>query len=156
MRIYEIATAAVIIALAVVAMVDSVRKAGGTSTGPDTGFYPFWSAAVMAIAATVVLVQAIRRPSTATMIFASAAGVRSFLSLVVPMTVATILIAPLGLYIVRGAYMAFFARAVGRYRWLPTVALAIGVPLALYFGFERAFRFTLPKSVLYPLGFFPV
>lgn len=156
MRLYEIATAAAFIAIAAVAMVDSSRKSGWTSTGPDTGFYPFWSAAAMAIAAGVVLVQAVRKPSAGVGIFESAEGVRAFLRLVVPMTLATLLIAPLGLYIASGAYMAFFARFVGRYRWIYTLALALGVPIVLYFGFERAFRFALPKSMLYPLGILPV
>jgi hypothetical protein len=155
-RIYEVATAAAIIGLAAIAMVDSARKAGWTSTGPDTGFYPFWSAAAMAVAGAVVLVQALRRPSASGGIFGSAEGAKAFLSLVVPMTVATGLIAYLGLYIVSGAYMAFFALAIGRYRWIYAVALALALPVALYFGFERAFRFALPKSALYPLGILPV
>ena len=156
MRKYEIGTAAAIITVAVIAMVDSWRKAGWTPTGPDTGFYPFWSAAVMAGAATVALAQAARRPPAVSSIFESAAGVRAFLTLVVPMVLATALIAPLGLYIASGAYMGYFAKVVGRYRWVYVFALTVGVPLALYFGFERAFRFSLPKSVLYAPGILPI
>lgn len=156
MRPYELATGAAIVLIAFVAMVDSFRKAGWTSVGPDSGFYPFWSAVAMALAGVAVLAQAWRAPLPGRGVFESRAGALALIKLVVPLVGAVALISPLGLYIVSGGYMALFARVGGRYSWIATLALAIGVPLALYFGFEQAFRFSLPKSALYRYGALPI
>lgn len=155
MRPYELATAAGIVLIAAVAMIDSYRKAGWTPTGPDSGFYPFWSAAAMAVAGAIIFAQAWRAPSPPGGIFQSSAGARALVGLAVPIAAGVALMGPLGLYIVSGAYMALSARFVGHYRWIFTLALAFLVPLALYLGFERGFRFPLPKSVLYHYGLLP-
>ena len=148
MRLYERLTAGALIALAFVAIRDSFPKAGWGASGPGAGFYPLWSAVMMSRAAAFILLPALRMPAGGRL-FASSAGAGALAKLVVPMVVAVALIGWLGLYIVSGAYMALFARWVGRYRWLSVVVIGVGVPLALYLGFERGFRVPLPKSIFY-------
>lgn len=134
--------------LAAVAMRDSFPKAGWAATGPGAGFYPFWSAAMMGIAAAFILLAGLRA-SAGGSLFASSRGAAVVAKLIVPMVVAVALIGWFGLYIVSGAYMALFARWVGRYRWIGVLVLGVGVPLVLYLAFERGFRVPLPKSVFY-------
>jgi hypothetical protein len=86
-------------------------------------------------------------------VFADGESLTSVLKLVVPMIVATVSIIWLGLYLASGLYMGFFARYIGRYRWVWVLACALLVPLAIYIGFEIGFRVTLPKSILYEEGF---
>ena len=134
--------------LAVMAMRDSFPKAGWGAAGPGPGFYPFWSAAMMGTAGALILLASIRMRAGGSL-FVSSQGPAVVAKLVVPMIVAVALINWLGLYIVSAGYMAFFARWVGHYRWRMVAALGIGLPLALYFGFERGFRVPLPKSMFY-------
>jgi hypothetical protein len=75
--------------------------------------------------------------------------VNAVLMLVVPMAVAVMSLAHLGLYLVTALYMGFFARMIGQYRWRWVALIAVSVPLAVYLAFELGFRVGLPKSFLY-------
>ena len=154
MRLAEALTAVAIILIAALAMVDSFRRSGWTASGPDAGFYPFWSAGVMGAAALVVLVRSYRA-SPGGRVIASTEGARALLQLVAPLVVGVSLLSWLGFYVVSGLYMALFARWIGRYHWVGVLLLGAVVPIALYFTFERGFRVPLPKSLLYPGGVVP-
>jgi hypothetical protein len=71
------------------------------------------------------------------------------------MIVAAFAILWLGFYIVTGAYMGFFARWIGHYKWRWVVLLAVLMPAAIYASFELGFRVSLPKSFLYQAGVLP-
>ena len=69
MRVYELATAAAFAVLAAVAMFDTRRGAmiGATRDpgGIGAGFYPFWSAAIVGIAALLLIWRMLARPPSA-------------------------------------------------------------------------------------------
>lgn len=151
---HEVATAAVIVLIAAVAMVDSFKKAGWTPSGPDAGWYPFWSAAMMGVAAFIIFFLALRSKA-ARPLFNSAQGARAFWQLAFPMVIMVGLINWLGFYLVSAAYLALFARWLGRYQWIWVAILAISIPLALYLSFEQGFKVPLPKSLFYTQGIIP-
>ncbi len=149
----EVATATTIIIAAEVACFDSFRKSGWTATqGPDSGWYPFWSAAMMGVAGIAVLILTLRAKN-AKPLFSSPEGTRAFAQVAVPMLIGTALISPLGFYVVSAGLMGFFARWIGKYRVIWSAVIAISVPLALYLAFEVGFRVPLPKSLFYTRGF---
>jgi len=154
MRLAERITAAAIMLIAAVAMADSFRRSGWTASGPDAGFYPFWSAAAMGAAGAIVLVRSPAAPAGGR-VFSSREGVRAILQLLAPLLVGVVLLSWLGFYLVSGLYMGFFARWLGRYHWIGALALAVVVPIALYLTFERGFKVPLPKSLLYTEGIVP-
>jgi hypothetical protein len=147
------------ILIAAVAMFDSRASALPETTigrypgGLGPGFYPFWSAALIAGAAVVVAYSWYRRTNTGPGIFDKREAWTAPLKIAVPMIVAVAFIEWLGFYIVTGLYMAFFAWFIGRYRWFWVVAVAIVFPVVIYLSFERGFRVFLPKSVFYEQGF---
>ncbi len=151
---HEVVTTALLIVLAAIAIYDSFKRSGWTASGPDAGWYPFWSAAMMGIAAIVILVFALRKPAGKPF-FESAEGARAFWQLVIPMALMVGLINWLGFYLVSALYMGFFARWIGKYHWIWIIVIAVSVPLALYLGFERAFQAPLPKSLFYSQGLIP-
>jgi hypothetical protein len=158
MRRYELATAAVIVAIAGVAMFDSRASAlidttGRYPGGIGPGFYPFWAAAVLGVAALIVLYRAFVSTLVAAPVFENRQAAMSVAKLVGPMVLATAALSWLGFYIACGLYMGFFARYIGRYRWLWVAVIAVLFPLATYLAFEMGFRVRLPKSGLYQLGF---
>jgi len=156
-RPYQVGTAAAIVLIAAVAMFDSrgvFELKQGTSPG-DVGpsWYPFWSAALMALAAVWVGVRSLTTPQPAESPFATRDSVTSVLKLVIPMALFAYSFRWLGFYFATAAYMGFFAWYLGRYRWWAILAVSVITPLAIYLLFEVAFRLILPKSLLYDLGF---
>ncbi|HYU18704.1 MAG TPA: tripartite tricarboxylate transporter TctB family protein [Chloroflexota bacterium] len=153
MRPYQVGTAGVFVLLAAVAMLDSRKGALiGASRDPGgmgAGFYPFWAAALMGIAGLAVMYAVATTPQPAEGVFRGRESVFAVLQLVIPMLVATVALVWLGIYIVTALYMGFFARYIGRYRWVWVVLIAVAVPAATYLGFELGFRVALPKSVFY-------
>ncbi|HEY6957405.1 MAG TPA: tripartite tricarboxylate transporter TctB family protein [Candidatus Limnocylindria bacterium] len=157
MRPYQVGTAAAIVVIAAVAMFDSrgaFNIAVGTSPG-DVGasWYPFWSAALMALGAVWVGVRAFTIPSSGESPFESRTSVLSVLKLVIPMFIYAFSFQWLGFYIATGLYMAFFAWYLGHYRWWAILAVGVITPVAVYVLFEAAFRLILPKSIFYLMGF---
>jgi hypothetical protein len=147
-----VATAAVLIGVAAVAMFDVRASAlpdptGGWPGGLGPGFYPFWAALTVAIAAVWVAFRALTTPQSPDPVFRDRRGVLSVATLGLPMVIALGLLPTLGLYLVTGAYMGFFAAAIGRYKWYWVLAIAIAIPVAIYLAFELGFRVPLPKSI---------
>jgi hypothetical protein len=154
LRPYQAGTAAAIVLIAAVAMFDSraaFNPVRGTAPG-DVGasWYPFWTAAVMAIAAAGIAYRAFVVPQQKEGVFASRSSVVAVLNLVIPMLLYAFSFQWLGFYLATGMYMGFFAAYLGRYRFHWIVASAVITPLAIFLIFEVAFRLLLPKSIFYP------
>jgi hypothetical protein len=157
-RPYQVATAAVMILIAAVAMFDSRASAlpdlsGRFPGGLGPGFYPFWSAAMIVGAAVVVIYRWSVTPATGEGVFAKREAWTAPLKIALPMIVAVGLIQWIGFYFVTSLYMGFFARFIGRYRWIWVIVIAVVFPALIYFSFEKGFRVFLPKSKLYEQGF---
>jgi len=157
LRPYQVATAAIFIGIAAVAMFDT--RAGAlpdpTGTAPGGlkgGWYPFWSAALIALAGAFVAYRALTTPQPAEGVFRDRASVGAVAQLIVPMIAATYLMSErlLGFYLASGLYMAYFARVTTGYRWYWALAAGVLVPAAIYLAFEVGFRALFPKSFLYP------
>lgn len=158
MRPYQLATAAVLIAIAAVAMLDT--RAGALPDpsaqvpgGLRGGWYPFWSATLALVTLVVVLYRSATTPQPAQGPFGGREGVLQVIRLVVPMLVLVGLIGWLGFYVAGALYLGVFARYIGGYRWVWTVASAVGIPAVIFFVFEKLFLVPLPKSFLYTQGF---
>ena len=157
MRRFQIATALAFVALAVVVMVDTrtgalVDTSGRAPGGIGGGFYPFWAAAVLGLGGLLVAYQTVTGRIMFSGAFAEREGILSIAKLVIPMMVATFALIWLGLYVVMGVYMAFFARFIGHYAWRWVALIGIAFPIAIYLAFEVGFRVRLPKSIFYVQG----
>jgi Tripartite tricarboxylate transporter TctB family len=157
LRPYQVATAAFFILIAAVAMFDTRSGAlpDPTGTAPGglrSGWYPFWSAALVALAAGAVIFQAMTRPQPAEGAFKDRHSLLSVVQLVIPMIVVVYLMSEklLGFYIASGLYMAYFALVTVRYRWYWALASGLITPIVLFLVFEIGFRAIFPKSFLYP------
>ena len=157
MRKYQVTTAAILIVIAAVAMFDTRGGAlpdasGGAPGGLKGGWYPFWSAALAAIALGVVAYRAATTPQKGD-VFSGREGVLGMFSLLVPMVVLVIVMDRLlGFYISGALYLAWFARVIGRYRWHWVAAPAIAIPVLLFLLFESFFKVSLPKSIWFTQG----
>lgn len=154
MKTAELVTGGALVLLAVVALQDTFKMSGWGASGPDAGWYPFWSAAVMGAAALVALAPVFTRRVSGP-VFSSREGIGALARVTLPMIAVAVAIPWLGFYVTSGVYMGGFARWQGRYNWLWVTVIALAVPLALYLCFEQGFRVPLPKSVFYLYGALP-
>jgi hypothetical protein len=90
---------------------------------------------------TVVL-----RVYTGPELFAEWRQLRQVLKLLVPTAIYVFAVPVIGMYVASGLLIGVFMRWLGRYSWPLVLAMAIGVPILLFFMFERWFLVPLPKG----------
>lgn len=145
-RTMEIGVAAGTAVFALIIIGGSV-KAGinWDSSGPRAGFFPFYIALFVLVASIVNLVQAITAQKK-DKLFATWEQLRRVASVVVPTTVYVWLVPWIGIYVSSMLLIGVFMKWLGRYRWAPVLAIAIGVPIVTFVVFERWFLVPLPKG----------
>jgi putative tricarboxylic transport membrane protein len=147
MRTADVLTAVVLMLLGGVVIADSVRLGIGWGTdGPKSGFFPFWLALLMLAACALILIQSVRRKSSAPFVTREQLG--PVLKVLWPAAAAVALMQFVGLYVASALYMAFYMRLVGRHGWLVVIALAVLVPVVTFFVFETWFLVPMPKGPL--------
>ena len=147
MRTADVLTAVVLMLLGGVVIADSVRLGIGWGTdGPKSGFFPFWLALLMLAACALILVQSVRRKSSAP--FVTREQLSPVLKVLWPAAAAVALMQFVGLYVASALYMAFYMRWVGRHAWFVVISLAVLVPVATFFVFETWFLVPMPKGPL--------
>jgi len=153
MRTADLVTAAVLMLVGGVVLVDAVRLGiGWGQEGPRSGFFPFWLATLLILISAIVLVQAARRSATRS--FATRDQLRPVAKVLGPLVGFVLVTDPpgpwtgLGLYVAAGLYLGFYMRWVGRHRWLPVAALSLAVPVIAFVVFEEWFLVPMPKGPL--------
>jgi len=143
----ELIVAAVLMALAVLVIVDSLRVGTGwAEDGPRSGYFPFYIGVLLLLSSGSVLVRQLLKWRSEDSEFAERGQIALVISVLVPMVVYVGLIALLGIYLASFALIAYFMRRHGRYGWLLTGSVAVGVPLFFFIVFERWFLVPLPKG----------
>jgi putative tricarboxylic transport membrane protein len=147
MRTADVLTAVVLMLLGGVVIADSVRLGIGWGTdGPKSGFFPFWLALLMFAACALILVQSVRRASSAP--FVTREQLSPVLKVLWPAAAAVALMQFVGLYVASALYLAFYMRLVGRHGWLVVIGLAVLIPVVTFFVFETWFLVPMPKGPL--------
>jgi putative tricarboxylic transport membrane protein len=143
----ELGLAALLLAIAMLVIVDSLRTGiGWADDGPRSGYFPFRIGLLLAGASAWVLIAALLRWRAEDEVFADRSQLASVLAMLVPVTVYVAGIWQLGLYVASLLLIGYFMRRHGRYGWPLTAAVSVGVPLAVFFVFERWFLVPLPKG----------
>ena len=147
MRWPELLMAAFMLGVAALVITDSLRV--GTDwgdDGPKSGYFPFYIGLLLAISSGWILVNQLRRWSQDTEVFAEHAQLRLVMAVFVPMVVYVLMIFGIGIYFSSAVLIGYFMFRYGRYSWVITLPVAIGVPLFFYVVFERWFLVMLPKG----------
>ena len=149
-RAVEVVVALIIAALGAVVIADSVRVGiGWADDGPRAGYFPFYVGCILVIAGLGVVTQTMAKWSRiGATLFVSFQDARPVLAMLVPTIVYVALIALIGIYVASALYIATFMVWQGKYRWLATLAVSIGVPVAVFLLFEVWFLVPLPKGPL--------
>jgi hypothetical protein len=151
MRALNLVTAALLMLLSAIVIYDALRLgAGWGSEGPESGFFPFWLAALLTAISVAIFVQAWRNRSEEP--FVTGERFVPVLKVLLPLAGFIMLTDPpgpwpgLGLYVAAGLYLAFYMRWVGQHDWRTVVALATVVPVITFLVFETWFLVPMPKG----------
>jgi putative tricarboxylic transport membrane protein len=151
MRVIDSITAALLMLLSTTVIYEALRLgAGWGSEGPQSGFFPFWLALLLALASIILFVQALRIRSEES--FVTRERFVPVLKVLGPLAGFILITDPpgpwsgLGLYVAAGLYLGFYMRWVGRHDWRTVVALATSVPVITFLIFETWFLVPMPKG----------
>jgi hypothetical protein len=147
-RMVEIAVALIIGMFGLIAIYGSWRV-GITwgAEGPRAGFFPFY-VGLLVVIASAVNIASVLRTQPDNKIFAEWPQLRQVGAVVVPATIYVLIIPYIGIYVSSAMMIAVFMKWFGKYPWRTVVPVAVGVPIVLYFTFEKWFLVPLPKGPL--------
>jgi putative tricarboxylic transport membrane protein len=148
-RTLELVVAGLLFLLGAVVMFDSVRLgAKWADDGPQAGYFPFYVGLLICFSTAVVMYRALGDQAKAAKVFVTRGAFRQVLWMLAPSIVYVALIRSVGIYVASTLFIAFFMRRLGRYPWLTTVVVAVGVSVVFFLLFEVWFKLPLPKGPL--------
>ena len=155
-RWMELVTALVIVALGILVIFDSHRVGvGWADDGPRSGYFPNIIGWFLAVAgAWIAGGTLVQWRKLAGKVFVSHEDLKPVLMMLLPTIAYVVLIWLIGIYVASAIYIASFMLFQGKYKWLPTALVSIGVPVAIFVLFEIWFLVPLPKGpVEHMLGY---
>jgi putative tricarboxylic transport membrane protein len=151
----DIVVAIIFFALGALVMWDSRRLgAAWGSDGPEAGYFPFYIGAILCVAAMVNAVRAGLGKDIKTKSFVSVAALKMVFSVLLPTILYVLFIGGigpipgLGMYVPSVLFIAAFMMWLGKYKWLMSFAVSIGVVIVFFLMFEIWFKVPLPKGPL--------
>jgi len=127
--------------------------AGWTSDGPGAGYFPFYIGLITAISGLGVLYQSLLGKNRNTEIFVDGEQFKRVMSVLIPAAVYVLAIQVIGIYVASAIYIALFMVILGKYSWVRSVILALGVAILFFCLFEVWFKVPLFKGMYDPLSF---
>ena len=139
----------VIFLVGVVMMVDNYKLgAGWAKDGPESGYFPFRIGAIICIASVIVFLQTLYGKTRSTKTFVTWERMKLVLLVLVPTMLYVLAIQLVGIYVASTLFIAAFMRVMGKYNWLKTLVISIGINVTLFWMFEVQFMVPLPKGPL--------
>ncbi len=146
-RHVEMGVAAFILALGGITIVGSLQVGiGWGAEGPRSGFFPFWVGVLIVLTSAVNFAKAFA--ISGGKLFAEWGQIGQVLKVVWPTALYVAAIPWIGIYVASVLLIAGFMRWIGRYGWLLTLAISLGLPVLAYITFENWFLVPLPKGPL--------
>jgi putative tricarboxylic transport membrane protein len=147
-RSVELVVALLIVAAGVVVLIDSFRVGvGWAADGPQAGYFPNIIGWILTgVGLWIAGAALLRWTSLAGASFVSREEFGRVLAMFLPTAAYVIVLALIGIYVASFLYIATFMIWQGRYRLLPTLAVSVGVPVAMFLLFEIWFLVPLPKG----------
>src|SRR5262245_4866607 len=155
-RTMEVMVALILLGGSAIVIYDSVRLGFGwrEGEGPAPGYFPFWVAVIMGVSSFINLVGALRGHGAGEIFVALRPFGRvlavllpslAYVALIGGVALGPVAVPGLGIYVASAIFIFGFMIAVGRENPLKAIAVAVLVPVALFFMFEKWFLVPLPK-----------
>lgn len=120
--------------------------------GPGGGFLPFWLSLGIAAVALMVLIQSLlssRRDKSDTAsagVFMSREGLRDLMRVGLPGMIMILLIGVISVYFSAALFIFYCLFIVGGHNLKTSLGVSIGVPVVVYYIFEKFLIIPLPKG----------
>jgi hypothetical protein len=146
-RVVELAVAAFFFLFGAIAAWDAHRIGASWGVeGPQAGYFPFYIGLIICFTSTTIFVRALWAKAKSQESFVSRGQLLLVLKMLVPSIVYVVLIGLIGIYIASTLFIGFFMLWLGKYSWVKTVPIAVGVSVAFFLLFEVWFNVPLPKG----------
>jgi len=148
-RTLDLAVAALIFLFGALVIYDSWRiGARWAEDGPQSGYFPFYIGLFICGSSIATFIRGLTDAKAAARPFVTVGQLRMVLSMLVPTIVYAGLIRYLGLYVASALFIGLFMIWLGKYGWLRTALVSVGVSVVSFMLFEVWFRVPLPKGPL--------
>jgi putative tricarboxylic transport membrane protein len=148
-RIMDAIVAAILMAVGAVVMVSSYKLgAGWSSTGPESGYFPFYVGVLILLSSTITLLGTLLGKSPDRAPFVEPEQFRRVLQVLIPSFIFVMAIRYIGIYVAGGLFIACFMWWLGKYPLAKVAIVSVLVPVALFVLFEVWFLVPLPKGPL--------
>lgn len=145
--VVDLVVAIAIFAVGALVLYDSVRLgASWTSEGPQSGYFPFYVGVLICVSSAAVFVGALLRLGSDRAIFVRRHEFRRVLVILLPSLVYVLGVQLIGIYVSSALFIGLFMRFVGRYGWLHSAGVGVGVSVVAFLLFELWFKIPLPKG----------
>lgn len=147
-RWVELTFALLIATAGAVVIYDSARiGAQWGSDGPQAGYFPWLTGCALALSGGwIAAVTLWRWKQLRGDVFVSWTKLKPVMAMLLPTIAYVVLIKLLGIYVASALFIGGFMVWQGRYKWLATLGVGLGVPVALFLLFEIWFLVPLPKG----------
>jgi putative tricarboxylic transport membrane protein len=147
-RWVEVVVALLIVVGGVVMITDSYRLgASWAEDGPQAGYVPHLIGWSLVLSGLWIAGSAVWRwKKLAGTTFVTHARLKPVFTMLLPTIAYVVLIKWIGLYVASAIYIGAFMIFQGKYNMLPALAVAFGVPIAVFLLFEVWFLVPLPKG----------
>ncbi len=147
-RWMELVVALLFAIVGAVVIVDSLRVGiTWAADGPRAGYFPFYIGCLLAFTGAYVGAETLLRwKRLEGDTFVTRERLKPVFLMLLPTIAFVVLVGWLGIYVAAFIYVGAFMIWQGKYGWLPTLAVAAGLPLVLFAVFELWFLVPLPKG----------
>ncbi|MEL6587339.1 MAG: tripartite tricarboxylate transporter TctB family protein [Pseudomonadota bacterium] len=127
--------------------------------GPGGGFWPFWLSLGMLLSCGAIAANWWRGKSPASVSaepLMDAFGWRTIILVGGGLVAFVALISVVSMYGAIAVFLAYYLRFLGRHSWALTLAIALVLPVALFFFFEGAMQISMPQGMAFTQPVFDV
>jgi len=143
----ELAVAAIIFALGALVAFDSYRLGSSwASDGPQSGYFPFYIGLITCICGAVVFGQGLLRARIDRAVFVTHVQLKQVLVILLPSTAYVLGVQLIGIYVSSALFIALFMKIAGKYSWMRSITVGVGVSVSAFVMFEIWFKIPLPKG----------
>jgi cell division protein FtsW (lipid II flippase) len=145
----EAIVAVAIFLIGVVMMIDGRRIGMGWSPeGPEAGYLPFRTGAIIAISSAVVFLRALFSKHSNHKLFVSWGSFKQVLCVLIPAFLYVLVTQFIGIYVASAVFIGGFMRAMARFSWIKVILVSVCISATLFWMFEIQFMVPLPKGPL--------
>ena len=147
--VVDLVVAVVVLLLGALVTYDSHRLgAGCAADGPQTGYFPFYIGLVTCICSAVVFAQSLVKLKADRRIFVTAEQFKQVLVILLPSTAYVLGVQLIGIYVPSALFIGLFMKFGGKYSWLRSAVVGLGISVSAFLMFEIWFKIPLPKGPL--------